>query len=145
MTVCSRNTNVIIVWAWMPERSPPALCCPATKHCEYGHKMASGSLASARIPTPVSKIELLQPLQNRAVTPGWREEPVRKGWRALVEGYHKHLGLIISNSPLAAGAAAVPLPAPPLRRTTTLICLGTCVARRHDMRNSQSWIIKSGN
>ena len=76
VTVCSRNTNVIIVWACMPERSPTALCCPATKHCEYGHKMASGSLASARNPTPVSKIELLQRPQNRAVTPGWREEPV---------------------------------------------------------------------
>ena len=76
VTVCSRNANVIIVWVWMPERSPAALSCPATKHCEYGHKMASGSLASARNPTPVSKIELLQRLQNRAVTPGWREEPV---------------------------------------------------------------------
>ena len=76
-TVCSRNTNVSIVWAWMPERSRTAPCCPATKHCEYGHKMASGSLASARNPTPVSKVELLQPPQNRAVTPGWREEPVR--------------------------------------------------------------------
>ena len=55
-----------------------ALCCPATKHCENGHKMAFGSLASAENPTPVSKIELLQPAQNRAVTPGWREEPVLK-------------------------------------------------------------------
>ena len=79
LTVCSRNTNVIIVWAWTPERSPTALCCPAEKHCEYGHKIASGSLASARNPTPVSKIELLQPPQNRAVTPGWREEPVSLG------------------------------------------------------------------
>ena len=78
LTVCSRNTNVIIVWAWMAERSRTALCCPATKHCEYGHKMVSGSLASAQNPTRVSKIELLQPPQNRAVTPGWREEPVSK-------------------------------------------------------------------
>ena len=78
LTVCSRNTNVIIVWAWMAERSRTALCCPATKHCEYGHKMVSGSLASAQNPTPVSKIELLQPPRNRAVTPGWREEPVRR-------------------------------------------------------------------
>ena len=38
--------------------------------------MAFGSLASAQNPTPVSKIELLQPPQNRAVTPGWRVEPV---------------------------------------------------------------------
>ena len=75
---CSRNTNVIMGWAWMPGRSPTALCCPATKHCEYGHKMASGSRASARNPTPVSKIELLQFAQNRAVTPGWREEPRTK-------------------------------------------------------------------
>ena len=74
VTVCSSNTNGIMVWAWMPERSPTALCCPATKHCEYGHKMAFGSLASAQHPTPVSKIELLQPPQNRAVTPGWREK-----------------------------------------------------------------------
>ena len=72
-TVRSRNANVIIVWAWMPERSRTAPCCPATKHCEYGHKMASGSLASARNPTPVSKVELLQRPQNRAVTPGWTE------------------------------------------------------------------------
>ena len=76
LTICSRNTNVIIVWAWMAERSRTALCCPATKHREYGHKMVSGSLASAQNPTLVSKIELLQPPQNRAVTPGWREEPV---------------------------------------------------------------------
>ena len=69
LTVCSRNTNVIIVWAWMAERSRTALCC------EYGHKMVSGSLASAQNLTPVSKIELLQPPQNHAITPGWREKP----------------------------------------------------------------------
>ena len=102
VTVCSGNTNVIMVAAHeryyglgmdalvsvsspnssesmaggrMPERSPMVLSCPAPKYCEYGHKMASGSLGSARNPTPVSEIQLLRPLQKRAVTPGWSEEP----------------------------------------------------------------------
>ena len=64
LTVCSRNTNVIIVWAWMAERSRTALCCPATKHCEYGHKMVSGSLASAQNPRLSAKLSSYNPLKT---------------------------------------------------------------------------------
>ena len=41
-----------------------ALSCPTPKHCEYGRKMASSSLGSARNPTPVSEIQLLQPFKT---------------------------------------------------------------------------------
>ena len=94
VTVCSRNANVIIVWAWMPERSPAALSCPATKHCEYGHKMASGSLASARNPTPVSKIELLQRLKTARLHQAG-------GKNQLDQGFAKRVDLMI-----AAGLSA---------------------------------------
>ena len=40
------------------------LSCQAPKHCEYGHKMASGSLGSARNPTFVSEIQLLRPFKT---------------------------------------------------------------------------------
>ena len=94
INVCCSNPHGIMVWAWMPERSPTALCCPATKHREYGHKMAFGSLASAQNPTPVSKIELLQPPQNRAVTPGWRGKTLNAQFEAAPHRYATNCSLL---------------------------------------------------
>ena len=107
VSACSWNTNGIMVWAWMLW-SPYALGTRTElwfghggqkghpRRCEYGHKMAIGSLASAQNPTPVSKLELLQPPQNRAVTPGWREKPVSYIPHHPTEYYLDHVCLFVS-------------------------------------------------
>ena len=62
VTICSRNTNVILVWAWMPERSRTALCCPATKHCENGHKIAAWQVHET--PRMSAKLSSYNPLKT---------------------------------------------------------------------------------
>ena len=95
----------------MPERSPMARSCPAPKHCEYGRGMASSSLGSARIPTLVSEIQLLQPLQNRAVKPGWRKNKLCHSYgvtATLATKNHKALYSLLRDQEVACSLKRPP-------------------------------------